>query len=436
MGGRQTRRIAFFAFSTALGVAVLSAAAPSLWSGHVHWLVFAIFAAMMAVFISLRVRLRGIDVANTAILGYLAVTSLGPGMATVLQLFGALGMITGRARWRSVGLWLAINAPIFMTMIFLSGRLYTALGGPVGTAAPRDDVWIVPFIAMELFSSVANALLLAIQQSLYEGRGRLGAIAESVRKTAPAAALFALSGLVLQAVYYQLGAFSLLVILAVLLVARASVRLVAEKEGVTSEMASTLARMLSMRDPYTGGHSQRVADLAVVIGRSLGLAAPQLERLRNSALLHDIGKVAVPDAVLNKPGPLDADERSRMDVHVDAGGELLEGSPHLRHLAGYVRAHHTEFANHGPVEGTGTDAAADRIPLEARILAVADAFDAMTTDRPYRAALPLHEAINRLRGASGSQFDPLCVEGLVRGLGLAPGSSALPDHGATPPADR
>ena len=433
MGGRQTRRIAFFAFSTALGVAVLSAAAPSLWSGHVHWLVFVIFAAMMAVFIGLRVQLGGIDVANTAILGYLAVTSLGPGIAAILQLFGALGMITGRARWRGVGLWLAINGPVFMTTIFLSGRIYVALGGPVGTAAPRGALWVAPFLAMEAISTAVNLVLLTVQQRIYEGRGH---IAPLVRQMAPAAALFALSGLVLQAVYYQLGALSLLLVLAVLLVARASVRLVAEKEGVASEMASTLARMLSMRDPYTGGHSQRVADLAVVIGRSLGLAEPQLERLRNSALVHDIGKVAVPDAVLNKPGPLNADERSRMDVHVDAGGELLEGSPHLRHLAGYVRAHHTEFAHHDHTEGPGTGPAADRIPLEARILAVADAFDAMTTDRPYRAALPIHEAISRLRGASGSQFDPLCVEGLVRGLGLAPAPSALPGHGATPPADR
>ncbi|NOZ94651.1 MAG: HD domain-containing protein [Acidobacteria bacterium] len=171
-----------------------------------------------------------------------------------------------------------------------------------------------------------------------------------------------------------------------------------------------LATALEAKDAVTRGHSARVAHMCHHIGLALGVEQPALERLEVAASLHDLGKIGVPEAVLNKPGPLDSHELELIRRHPAVGAEMLEEIPLLSDLAPVVRGHHERFGGGGypdGLEGHG-------IPLHSRIIAVADALDAMLMPRPYRRDRTVDEALAELRECSGTHFDPRVVEALTR----------------------
>ena len=166
--------------------------------------------------------------------------------------------------------------------------------------------------------------------------------------------------------------------------------------------------LLHGKDPDTASHSVHVAILSVEVGTALGLDDTQLDRLRTAARLHDIGKIGVPDAILNKPGPLDDEEFRIVKTHPVVGGELLD-SWGLREAATIVRQHHERVDGRGYPDGLS----ANEIQIEARIIHVADAYMAMTRDRPYRPAMPEQQAAEELQRHAGSQFDPDVVAALL-----------------------
>jgi len=195
---------------------------------------------------------------------------------------------------------------------------------------------------------------------------------------------------------------------------RAQRRVVEEAlERLETSYATTvraLAAALELRDDGTGGHAERVTDLALELTRRLDpelSAEPQLEY---GFLLHDIGKIGIPDGILLKPGPLDPKELEEMRFHPVLGERVLEQIPYLSGLArDVVACHHERWDGKGYPAGLSGTA----IPLAARIFALADSFDAMTNDRPYRRALPFTEAIDEIIGASGSQFEPELAEAFL-----------------------
>lgn len=163
-----------------------------------------------------------------------------------------------------------------------------------------------------------------------------------------------------------------------------------------------LARAIEARDPYSSGHAARVTAIAEVVAERLGWDDEQIDVLRIGAALHDIGKLAVPDTVLRKPGPLSEDEFDHVRAHPEEGARMLGLVGTLRAAAPCVLHHHEHWDGSG--YPTGTAGAA--IPPEARVLAVADAFDAMTSDRPYRPALSEPLAVDEIERCAGTQFDP------------------------------
>jgi putative nucleotidyltransferase with HDIG domain len=168
----------------------------------------------------------------------------------------------------------------------------------------------------------------------------------------------------------------------------------------------SLNAVVEAKDPYTAGHSQRVRQIAVAIGEQLGLAPDRLETLTTSALFHDIGKIAVPDAVLTKPGRLDPAEYELIKQHAAKGAEIVGKLPQLATSVPAIRHHHERWDGRGyPDELAGRE-----IPLDAAILGLADAWDAMTTDRPYADALSLTEAFAQVRQGRGTQFHPEVVD--------------------------
>jgi putative nucleotidyltransferase with HDIG domain len=165
---------------------------------------------------------------------------------------------------------------------------------------------------------------------------------------------------------------------------------------------SMLSRAIEARDPYTRGHSTRVTALAELVALRLGWGEDRLAPLRVGGRLHDIGKLALPDAVLRKEGRLEDDELAQIQEHPKVGAKLIRRIGTLRGAIPYVLYHHERW------DGTGypSGKAGKEIPIEARVLAVADAFDAMTSDRPYRRALTHDEALAEVERCSGTQFDP------------------------------
>jgi HD-GYP domain-containing protein (c-di-GMP phosphodiesterase class II) len=169
--------------------------------------------------------------------------------------------------------------------------------------------------------------------------------------------------------------------------------------------AERLGGMLDRRDDYTASHSEAIVTTARAVGKRFGLPPAALAEIELAALLHDIGKVRVPDSILNKPGPLTDDERAVMNRHPIWGAELLARVPGLEPVATIVRFHHERWDGAGYPAGL----AGERIPLTSRIIAACDAHHAMTSDRPYRAALSPATALAELRAGAGTQFDSAVV---------------------------
>ncbi len=172
---------------------------------------------------------------------------------------------------------------------------------------------------------------------------------------------------------------------------------------------ASLAAAIEARDPYTVGHSTRVTQYAVAIADSMGLSGGDVEEVRLAALLHDLGKIGVPDSILNKAGRLTDEQYSAIKMHPVLSMRIIEPLPHLGSIIPIFYHHHERYDGLGYVDGK----AGDDIPLGARILAVADAFEAMTSDRPYRKALSREEATAELARNSGSQFDPEVVRQFI-----------------------
>lgn len=172
---------------------------------------------------------------------------------------------------------------------------------------------------------------------------------------------------------------------------------------------ATLSRAVDARDSYTAGHSERVAQISLAIGSALGLPPERMEILEQAALFHDIGKLGIPDSILNKTDKLTDEEFARIKEHPTIGENILRNVDFLQDALPIIRHHHERFLGNGYPDGIKTD----NIPLESRIIAVSDTYDAMTSDRPYRKGLPHGEAVKELIKYKEIQFDPVVVNAFL-----------------------
>jgi putative nucleotidyltransferase with HDIG domain len=171
---------------------------------------------------------------------------------------------------------------------------------------------------------------------------------------------------------------------------------------------AALAAALEAKDAYTGGHAHTIAEFAVLVGDELGLSSRDLKSVRMGALLHDVGKIGIPEAILNKPGPLTDAEFTVMKRHTVIGADIISGIPGMHEVVSLVRSSHERWDGHGYPDGlTGPD-----IPRGACVIAVCDAYHAMTEDRVYRKAMSVEVALAELRRCTGTQFMPAAVKAL------------------------
>jgi len=219
-------------------------------------------------------------------------------------------------------------------------------------------------------------------------------------------------------------------------VALEKARLLEGLRETAEESIRALAGAIEAKDPYTRGHSDRVTHYSRLIALTMGLDGRQVDVIVRAAILHDVGKIGVPESVLNKPGRLTAEEFRLIQRHPDVGADIVREIRAMGESLDLIRAHHERFDG----KGYPRNIAGDSIPLGARIMAVVDTYDAMTSDRPYRQGLPATFAYEEIDRCSGTQFDPevakVFLEGAPRWPDLAPSSpwAAAPAGGPRPDA--
>jgi putative nucleotidyltransferase with HDIG domain len=186
-----------------------------------------------------------------------------------------------------------------------------------------------------------------------------------------------------------------------------------------------LVSALEAKDKYTGGHSRRVTEVALAVGKELGLSAQEMENLRWGSLLHDVGKIAIHEVIQNKPGRLTPEEYEHIMTHPQIGGRIVRPVVNGK-ITEIIEHHHDHYDS----SGLHQVVAGRDIPLGARVIAVADAFDAMTSDRPYRAAMSVAETVAEIKRCADSQFDPVIVAAFLKTVETVTVQASEPPSGA------
>ena len=333
---------------------------------------------------------------------FAAALLLTPGLALVVAA-GATLLAYARRR-QSPWFESVFNASTSGLATFAAAAVFGALGGDRGSVASYAPA----VAAAAVVKYLTHTALIDIAVALQLRRNPLTTWWPVHRRDLPQSlALYALGGLMA----IVADAYPVAIVLFAIPMAGifASMRETARLRTQTREAIVEMANLIDLRDRYTHGHSQRVADLAARIAAHLRMDPSQVELIREAGLLHDLGKIRTPDDVLRKPARLDPAEQLEMRQHADAGAEILRKLPEFWEGASLVRAHHERFDGSGYPRGL----AGAEIPLEAAVIAVADAWDAMTSDRPYRKALGHAEARSELIRYRGSQWTPAVVDALL-----------------------
>ena len=308
----------------------------------------------------------------------------------------------------------AFNTAQYMLATGLASLVYSRLGGSV--SLDTFDLTLIPFAGLVVTFFVVNkgSVSLAVSfsngLSVREAWGRIGkdAIGTDLFSSTLAALLVFLY------VKLQLLGIAVLVFPWFLLRQLYQMNLLLQEE--LEEKLELMVKSMEARDPYTSGHSRRVSEYALAIARDLKFSADELDGIKRAALLHDVGKIYEEFApLLRKEGKLSAEEMMTMRTHVVRSAQLVATAGRLRGaVEGMIRHHHENFDGTGYPDGlTG-----EEIPIGARIIMIADTIDAMTTDRPYRKAMPLARAVEELEKYAGRQFDPGLVKVAAKSAGI------------------
>lgn len=300
------------------------------------------------------------------------------------------------------------NRGMLSICAYVFSKVYSLLGGQFGSL--EFPVGLLSFILAASAYTILNGVVIGGALALQTDVSFSAVWKQNIVWMLPSMfALFPLGALMV-VVTEQAGPLVLLLFYLPLVVTRMSLQKYVDLRQTYGEMAQALGTAVDARDPYTHGHSIRVSEYSGLLGQEIGLDAEHVDLLKYVALLHDVGKVGVPDAVLKKADNFTAEEYEEMKKHVDIGADIISAMKTLGQGADWVRYHHERWDGTGFPEGLK----GEEIPLEARIIACADAFDAMTTDRPYKERMTYEEAKEEIVRCSGTQFDPEIVKVMVK----------------------
>ena len=340
---------------------------------------------------------------------------LGPTPAALLAALSQLPSLFGTRR--VAPLKVAFNASQLTLAALGAGWSYQLAGGRLlsaGALRPDDFPWAIPSIlAVSVVGVVVNFVLVSVAVHLLQRISIRRILQTHFFTMAPTEIALGLVGVTMAQVAGAVSVWALLLFVVPLFVARSTYHRYAEMNQAYADTVKSLVAAIEAKDGYTKGHSVRVAEYCVAIARQMGMDDTAVERIEYASLLHDLGKVGVSRRILFKVGKLTSDEFDEIRRHPEVGAHIIDSVPFLEDLVPVILHHHERYDGHGYTGGL----AGDDIPLNARIMAVADAYDAMTSRRPYREALsPMHARAELLAG-SGTQFDPAVVDAFCVVLG-------------------
>ena len=361
-----------------------------------------------------------------------AAVLLGPGAA---GLVGAMSLLSVRRRLQAEER--LFNGAMHALAGIAAGRVYLAIYGSVGL--PRwqgaGDVYHVL-----LAFAIAAAVHVLANHGLLYGISRLNRSNPVLRTEMPESSLvlllasdlgYASLGLVIAALWVTMEWFAAVIVLVPLFVARWAMAQFAEEQRAYAATMNALCQAVETKDYYTRGHGDRVSRGAVMIARQISMNSARTDAIRFAGMLHDVGKLGVPTQVLQKTGPLTEDEFATIQLHPMRGLEIVREIGFLYEALNGIMHHHERIDGRGYPMGL----AGHEIPEFARVIAVADAFDSMTSTRSYREAKSIDQAIVELRKGAGTQFDPLIVQAFIAALAQVgwelPGPAGAPIDLAT-----
>jgi hypothetical protein len=357
-----------------------------------------------------------------------AVVLLGPLGAALV---GAMSVLS--LRRKTLLAERVFNGGMYAVSGYAAGRAFVKLGGHIGLPAPGNFPAIIwPFAAAAAAHVFVNQGLIwgVLQMTRYDRHALRRIQLESSLPLLLASDLgYAALGLVIAALWTVMGPFAAALVLVPLFVARWAMGQFAEQQRAYGATMAALCQAVETKDFYTRGHSERVSRGSGMIARQIRMRADRTEAIMFAGMLHDVGKLGVPTKVLQKTGPLTEEEFAAIQLHPMRGLEIVQKIGFLNEALAGIMHHHEK------IDGTGypMGLAGDEIPEFARVIAVADAFDSMTSTRSYREARRMSEAIEELRKGAGSQFDPVLVEAFIAALHRD--GWRLPER-AAPPVDR
>lgn len=343
-------------------------------------------------------------------IGLAALITGGPLLATIVTTSGFVLRVVKDPNNKLNHLF---NVPFYKTLfnasqsiIFtgISGIVYITINDKINSYSQSN--FILAVLITLLVYMLLNTLISARLFSFISGKSFLYMWGNYIKMMLPRTLSVGALGVVMALAYNGYGIGAVILFFGPLLLARYSFKMYMDMRLIYIETIQALSKTIEAKDKYTCGHANRVKEYSVKLAKAMNLKEKKVENIETAALLHDIGKIGIDDSILRKPDKLSEEEYDLIKQHPVIGANILQDVDFLKGIIDIVKYHHERYDGKGYPEGLS----GDNIPLEAAILAVADSFDAMTSDRPYRDALPKVKAIEEIRNCSGRQFHPKLAE--------------------------
>ena len=312
------------------------------------------------------------------------------------------------------------NYPIYKTLFNganivlsagLAGLCYESLGATPGIIDLNSSILaVVAIVASMIVYILTNAVIMSILMHLITGENFFSNFCKNIAWVVKDYFAMAPLAIIMAIAYINYRIVGVLLFFGPLLFARYSFKLYVDMRNIYIDTVKSLSQAVEAKDPYTNGHSIRVGEYACGLAERLGLSPKRMENLKIAAILHDIGKIGVEESILNKPGRLTEDEFDKIKQHPEIGVKIIKDIDFLKDVSRIILSHHERYDGTGYPEGRKIE----NIVLESQILSLADVFDALTSERPYRNAMTVEEAIEVIENGKGSQFDYKLADAFIK----------------------
>jgi len=378
---------------------------PSLPSLSNIWLVLIFFLAVsvFAEFIPVDLPMAGSITIGFPV-DFVIILVYGPALAMLISAISAIisEVLGKKTSWYKI----IFNTSQYALSVGVAGLTYQYVGGVVGFQ--NFFKFALPAALCALTYCVVNSIMVTLVISLSQETRITTVWRLNIKAMIPSYLSEAPMGFLMAIVYVEVGIVGILLFFLPLLLARRSFELYTKMRKVYLDTIRALAAAIDAKDPYTKGHSERVAETSVALALELNLSDRDIENIEYTALLHDIGKIGIADNILGKNSSLTDKEFDKIKEHTVMGAKIIEPVDFLKNSYKAIYHHHEKYNGKGYPDGIKSE----DIPILARIIAVADAYDAMGSDRPYRKKLSHNKIFRELKEQSGKQFDPEVVKAL------------------------